>query len=442
MYRVDRLAIDDFPSLVWFMSDYETYGRVNLNYADFLGKNKEEIEFHNIRDIFPRDTITPHKQLYRDAFQNKRTTHSEEWITNSCGDSRLIAITRSPQLDQNGNVEYIVCFGFDITDRKRVEDQQLQSENNFRSFIETIDDIAVIGNTSGKIIYANPAAVTKIGYSSEELKTMHILDLHPTWNRQEATSILNDMFNGKRATCPLPLASKSGSLIPVETRIWHGKWNGLDCVFGLSKDLTKEQEALQKFDKFFRMNPALMAVSTIPDQKFIDVNEAFVIALGYTEEEILGKSSLELGLFSDAEGQRRAVELLTKYGSIRGIELKVRTKGDSCRDGLFSGEVIESQGVRYFLTVMIDITDRKRAEAERESVIQELQSAIEQIKTLKGIVPICCNCKKIRNDKGYWEKVEAYVARHTEAQFSHGICPDCEKKLYSRFLEPKQFEPN
>ena len=76
--------------------------------------------------------------------------------------------------------------------------------------------------------------------------------------------------------------------------------------------------------------------------------------------------------------------------------------------------------------------------AEREKIIQELKRAIEQVKTLKGIVPICASCKKIRDDKGYWEQVESYVSRHTEAEFSHGICPDCMKALYPEFFKDKK----
>jgi DNA-binding response OmpR family regulator len=65
--------------------------------------------------------------------------------------------------------------------------------------------------------------------------------------------------------------------------------------------------------------------------------------------------------------------------------------------------------------------------------VQELRLALEQIKTLRGIVPICANCKKIRNDLGYWQQVEVYVRDHTEAEFSHAICPECVKKLYPEF---------
>lgn len=66
---------------------------------------------------------------------------------------------------------------------------------------------------------------------------------------------------------------------------------------------------------------------------------------------------------------------------------------------------------------------------------QELSQALDQIKTLRGIVPICASCKKIRDDRGFWNQVEAYVAEHTEAEFSHGICPDCTTMLYPEFAQ-------
>lgn len=67
--------------------------------------------------------------------------------------------------------------------------------------------------------------------------------------------------------------------------------------------------------------------------------------------------------------------------------------------------------------------------------VWELNQSLEEIKTLRGILPICSFCKKIRNDQGYWDQVESYVSRHTYAQFSHGICPECEKKHYSEFCD-------
>ena len=74
--------------------------------------------------------------------------------------------------------------------------------------------------------------------------------------------------------------------------------------------------------------------------------------------------------------------------------------------------------------------DRKRTEDERDALIAELKKTLAEVKTLKGIIPICASCKKIRDDKGYWNQVEAYIQAHSEAEFSHSICNDCVKKLY------------
>ena len=80
------------------------------------------------------------------------------------------------------------------------------------------------------------------------------------------------------------------------------------------------------------------------------------------------------------------------------------------------------------VTLFRDISAQKKAQEQREQMIQELKRALAEIKTLRGIVPICSYCKKVRNDEGYWNQVEQYVSDHTEAQFSHGICPTCFEK--------------
>lgn len=84
----------------------------------------------------------------------------------------------------------------------------------------------------------------------------------------------------------------------------------------------------------------------------------------------------------------------------------------------------DTDGAELVLELGINITDRKKAE-------KFLQEANVEIKTLRGILPICCSCKKIRDDAGYWNQIESYIRDHSEAEFSHGICPACAKKLYS-----------
>jgi PAS domain S-box-containing protein len=88
------------------------------------------------------------------------------------------------------------------------------------------------------------------------------------------------------------------------------------------------------------------------------------------------------------------------------------------------------------LIVVRDISERKKQENEREKIIHNLEKALSEIKTLRGFLPICSHCKKIRNDEGYWQQIEKYLSEHSEAEFSHGICPDCMSKHYNWLLEP------
>lgn len=100
--------------------------------------------------------------------------------------------------------------------------------------------------------------------------------------------------------------------------------------------------------------------------------------------------------------------------------------------------IFDSEGnVIQMIESSLDITDRKRAEEEREELIQELENALAKVKTLSGLLPICAACKRIRDDKGYWNQIEAYIRDHSEAEFSHSICPECAKKLYPEFYHNK-----
>ena len=78
----------------------------------------------------------------------------------------------------------------------------------------------------------------------------------------------------------------------------------------------------------------------------------------------------------------------------------------------------------------VDITERKHAQVGREKLLKELQEALENVKTLNGLIPICSQCKKIRDDTGYWNQLEVHIQNHSYAKFSHGMCPECSDELY------------
>ncbi len=85
-----------------------------------------------------------------------------------------------------------------------------------------------------------------------------------------------------------------------------------------------------------------------------------------------------------------------------------------------------------------DITELKQVEEERERINVKLQEAIDKIKTLRGLIPICAGCKKIRDDKGYWNHLEQYFEEHSDASFSHGLCPECFQKFFPDAAKPKK----
>jgi hypothetical protein len=83
-----------------------------------------------------------------------------------------------------------------------------------------------------------------------------------------------------------------------------------------------------------------------------------------------------------------------------------------------------------YVAIRSDITSRKFAEQERERLIEELRGALAEVKTLHGLLPICAKCKKVRDDEGYWNQIETYISKRTDAQFSHGFCPGCAAEMY------------
>ena len=259
-----------------------------------------------------------------------------------------------------------------------------ESEKNFRTFFDTMDYIILVSSQDGNICYSNPAASKKLGYSQDELEKMCMVEVRPSEMRQEAEECFSAICKGEVNACPLPLQSKTGVIIPSQSTCWLGQWDKTDSIFFISRDLSKEQEALQKFNRLFNNNPALMSVVSLPDRKFTDVNDAFINALGFSREEILGKTSKELNIFINQEESRRFAEEFKKKGGLLNSEYLIRCKNGEILDGIFSGEVIESQGQQFSLIVMIDQTRRKQTEKALRESEERFRSMFDN--SLDGIV--------------------------------------------------------
>ncbi len=130
---------------------------------------------------------------------------------------------------------------------------------------------------------------------------------------------------------------------------------------------------------------------------------------------------------------KEIIPTLLSQGSLE-IETTLIRKNADHFDAMVSLSVLRNSGggITGMIGYTLDITKLKQVEQEREHLITELRQNLEKIKTLKGLVPICANCKKIRDDKGYWNQLESYIEKHSDASFSHGICPDCSDRLYGK----------
>jgi PAS domain S-box-containing protein len=187
------------------------------------------------------------------------------------------------------------------------------------------------------------------------------------------------MLKGIRDFCPVPMMTKEGYLVPVETRVTQGEWNGKPVMFGVSKDISALKLSEEKFSAAFHSTAVLMALSTKTDGKFVDVNEAFLETLGFSRKEVIGKSALELGLFVQRVDRTEAIRKLEDTGRVRGLEIPFRTKDGSIRNGLFSIDSLMIGGVPCLLTTLTDITDRKRAEDALADRLVFQQALIDSI---------------------------------------------------------------
>jgi PAS domain S-box-containing protein len=367
--------LDSVPDIVFFKDLAGTYLGCNQRFADFVGRLREEIIGHTDYDLFAKEVADSFRENDRLMLELGEPRRNEEWTDYQDGQRVLVETFKAPLRSFDGKVRGVVGIARDITDRNSAEQRLRESEENFRTFFETLDDLIVVATPEGRITFTNSALKNKLGYREDEIQKMHVLDLHPPDKRQEAEGIFAEMFSGERDSCPLPLERKNGALMPVETRVWFGKWSGADCIFGICKDLSKEQAALQKFNKFFSSNPALMAVTTMAERRFTEVNESFLSTLGYSRKEVVGRTGGELGLFVEPERQQEVAEAILKEGRVHNVELSVKTKDGSLLEGLFSGEIIDNQGEKSLLSVMIDITARKRAQV----VLQEREASLRAI---------------------------------------------------------------
>lgn len=246
---------------------------------------------------------------------------------------------------------------------------------NYQTFFNTIDDFLWVLDMQGNMISVNNTVKNRLEYSVEELLDKSVLMVHPPERREEAGRIVGEMLQGVTEYCPVPIVTKSGRHIPVETRVKEGFWDGKPVIFGVSKDISKVKLSEEKFSKAFQSNAALMAISGYESGIFMDVNETFLKTLGFTRIEVIGKSSAQLGLFPNTEIRPQTFEKVRQKIPVRDLELEVRRKDGSTMIGLFSAESIFVGDELCLLTLLVDISERKKAEEDLRRARYEADKA-------------------------------------------------------------------
>ena len=171
----------------------------------------------------------------------------------------------------------------------------------------------------------------------------------------------------------------------------------------------------------------------------IEANEAMGKIIGGTREDVLSQNYHHMKSWEETD-ILETILCVIKTNQVKYKEVTLATSLGRQVSLDFHIIPFAEDERNYLLIIVYDITERKRAELVNEALIEKLQKAIDEIKTLKGIIPICASCKQIRDDEGFWNQLEQFIMEHSDAVFSHGICPSCAKKLYPRLGPNKDKE--
>jgi PAS domain S-box-containing protein len=204
----------------------------------------------------------------------------------------------------------------------------------------------------------------------------------------------------------------------------------------LDKQMQAE-EKVQQLSRAVEQSPASIVI-TDPAGNIEYVNPKFVEVTGYALAEVLGRNPrvLKSGEMSP-EAYRELWQTITAGDEWHGEFHNKKRNGELYWESASISSIRDLAGrTTHYVAVKEDITVRKQTEAERDRLIQELKAALANVKSLSGLLPICAGCKKIRDDKGYWSQVESYVQAHSEATFTHGLCPECIKRIYPELEGP------
>ncbi len=176
------------------------------------------------------------------------------------------------------------------------------------------------------------------------------------------------------------------------------------------------QEARRQIELVFNTGPDAAIITRLAEGLIVNVNDAFSELSGHRREEAVGRTTVDLNLWSDPADRDAFVRELAADGPCRSREVVLLRKDGTPVTSILSARRFVMNGAAYAVTMARDISAYKAALAE--------------VRTLSALLPICMHCRQVRNDSGYWEQIETYITSQSATQLSHGICPACLAKHY------------
>lgn len=332
-------------------------------------KELYEMEFVDL--IHPED-----QQLIIDNWKNL----TNGTIENNLLECRLIVkgggylwVELSVNVANYCGIKAILGTIFDITARKQSEALVLQTKENYETFFNTIDNFLFVIDGKGNVLYTNTTVNDRLGYTPEELLGNSVLIVHPHEYQSIAAENLNAMLNATKDSCFVPVITKSGILLPVETKVTYGIWDGKAVIFGVAKDISQLKLSEEKFSALFYLNPLACGLIDLESYNYIEVNNVFCELFGYNQSEVCGKNPVELGIISKGE-ILRVEKLFNNEGKLINVEAQLKTRDEKIINALLSAEDFSLQNKRYRFTIVNNITERKKTEELVKQKTQELKA--------------------------------------------------------------------
>jgi two-component system, cell cycle sensor histidine kinase and response regulator CckA len=443
-----QALMDAIPTPVFYKDTAGIYRGCNTSFSDYQGLEKERIVGRGVRDVFPEDLAAVYEGKDADLIDHPGVQVYETQFAHADGTRRDILFNKATFLRTDGTVGGIVGVIVDITERKRAEAEVQRTKTFLDSIVENIPDMILIKDARDlSFVFSNRASEEVTGIPREERAGKTVYDLFPREMADRFTRDDRDVLAARaaRELAEDPILTRSRGLRILRTRRiplldQEGKPVYLLTV---AEDITERkeaEEALRLSEERFRdlFDEAPLGYHEYDSEgRVTRVNRAELEMMGYALEEMVGRFIWEFVAEEETARKAGLAKLAGTMPPAIRLERNYRRKDGMLIPVLIEDRILmDSDGrITGIRSIIQDITERKRIEAEREKLIQELQKALADVKRLGGLLPICASCKKIRDDRGYWKQIETYIRDHSEAEFSHGICPECARKLYPDLYE-------